>query len=92
MGLEDGEVILEIVSLNQTLKLIQQNAQDDKLACVLEGNKYYCLNDHTINKLMKGLVDENAIVQYKDKVKGPIQQTKASDAEWVEYFDAVNTL
>ena len=41
---------------------------------------------------MKGLVDENAIVQYKDQVKGPIQQTKYSDAEWVEYFDSVKTL
>ena len=91
-GLEEVDVNLEKVSINQALKLIQQNVQNKKLAFVLEDNKYYFLNDHTINKLMKGLVDENAIVQYKDQVKGPIQQTKDSDAEWVEYFDSVKTL
>ena len=90
--MEEVEVNLERVSINQALKLIQQNVQDKKLAFVLEDNKCYFLNDHTINKLMKGLVDENAIVQYKDQVKGPIQQTKDSDAEWVEYFDSVKTL
>ena len=82
-GLEEVDVNLEKVSINQALKLIQQNVLDKKLAFVLEDNKYYFLNDHTINKLMKGLVDENAIVQYKDHV---------SDAEWVEYFDSVKTL
>ena len=90
--MEEVDVNLEKVSINQALKLIQQNVLDKKLAFVLEDNKYYFLNDHTINKLMKGLVDENAIVQYKDQVKGPIQQTKDSDAEWVEYFDSVKTL
>ena len=90
-GLEDVDINLEQVSINQALKLIQQNVQDKKLAFVLEDNKYYFLNDHTINKLMKGLVDENAIVQYKDQVKGPIQQTKDSDDEWVEYVDSVKT-
>ena len=69
--------------------LASANVQDKKLAFVLEDNKHYFLKDHTINKLMKGLVDENAIVQYKDQVKGPIQQTKDSDAEWVEYVDSV---
>ena len=79
--MEEVDVNLEKVSINQALKLIQKNVLDKKLAFVLEDNKYYFLNDHTINKLMKGLVDENAIVQYKDQVKGPIQQTKDSDAD-----------
>ena len=59
-----------------------------------EDNKYYFLNDHTINKLMKGLVDENAIVQYKDQVKGgdAVQNSPHSDAEWVNYFITVKTL
>ena len=71
-GLEEVDVNLEKVSLNQALKLTQQNVQDQKLAFVFEDNKYYFLNDHTMNKLMKGLVDENAIVQNKEQVKGPI--------------------
>ena len=93
-GLEEVDVNLEKVSVNQALKLIQQNVQNKKLAFVLEDNKYYFLNDHTINKLMKGLVDENAIVQYKDQVKGgdAVQNSPHSDAEWVNYFITVNTL
>ena len=92
-GLEEVDVNLEKVSINQALKLIQQNVVDKKLAFVFEDNKYYFLNDHTINKLMKGLVDENAIVQYKTHDGGDaVQNNPHSDAEWVEYFDSVKTL
>ena len=59
-------IILTYVSVKQALKFIQQNIQNKKLALKPENNKYYFLNDHTINKSMKGLIDENTVVQLKD--------------------------
>ena len=40
--------------------MIQQNIDDKKLAIELPNNKLYMLNDNTIDKLSKGLLDENA--------------------------------
>ena len=41
---------------------------------------------------MKGLIDENAVVQLKDQVVGGDVEGGVSDAEFVEYFTTVKTL
>ena len=85
--------ILTYVSVKQALKLIQQNIQNKKLAFRLENNKYYFLNDRTINKLAKGLMDEHAVVQYKDQVVSELHtSSNPSDVEWVEYLISVKVL
>ena len=78
--------------MKQALKFIQQNIQNKKLALKLENNKYYFLNDHAINKFMKGHIDENAVVQLKDQVVGGDVEGGVSDAEFVEYFTTIKTL
>ena len=85
-------IILAYVSVKQALKLIQQNIQNKKLALKLGNNKYYFLNDHTINKLMEGLIDENAVVHFKDQVVGGDVEGGVGDAEFVEYFTTIKTL
>ena len=79
--------------MRQALKLIQQNIQNKKLALKLENNKYYFLNDHTINKLSKGIIDVSAVVQYKDQVVSELHtSSNPSDVEWVEYLISVKVL
>ena len=90
-GQRDGVSLnLQHISVKQAIKLIQQNIQDKKLAFKLENNKYYFLNDHTLDKLTKGLIDENAEVQHK--VGGDFVQTSVSDAEYVSHFTDVKSL
>ena len=76
----------------QAITLIQLNVQGKKLAFKLDNDKYYFLNDYTINKLMKGLIDENAVVQYKGQESWENVQTSASDAEYVSNIASVNML
>ena len=45
-----------------------------------------------MNKLMSGLIDENAIMKYKDVVSGGYVEGTVSDAEFVELFSKVKTL
>ena len=66
--------------------------REKELAFKLDNDKYYFLNDHTINKLMKGLTDENAVVQYKGQEAGENVQTHASDAEYVTNIVSVKML
>ena len=54
------KIDLTKISIKQGIKLIQQNIDDKKLAIELPNNKLYMLNDNTIDKLSKGLLDENA--------------------------------
>ena len=61
----------------------------DKIAFKHDNDKYYSLNDYTINKLMKGIIDENAVVQYRGQEAGENVQTNASDAEYVSHLDSV---
>ena len=74
------------------MTLILNNVNDRKLALTLPNNKYYFLNDHTINNLMKGLLDENAIVNSRDVLTGGAAQGEGSDAEFVKYFTTIKTL
>ena len=83
---------LSAISIKEALKLILNNVNDRKLALKLSDNKYYFLNDHTINKLMKGLLDENAIVNYREVVTGGVVVGEGSDAEFVEYVSTISTL
>ena len=84
---------LQHISVKQAIKLIQQNIQDKKLAFKLENNEYDFLNDHTLGKLMKGLIDENVVVQNKvADTGGDYVQTSVSDAEYVEHFTEVEYL
>ena len=46
---------LQTISIKEALKLILNIVLDRKLAFKLAGDKYYFLNDHTINKVIKGL-------------------------------------
>ena len=92
-GQRDGVSLnLQHISVKQAIKLIQQNIQDKKLAFKLENNKYYFLNDHTLDKLMKGLIDENAVVQHKVDGGDDLVQTSVSDAEYASYFTDVKSL
>ena len=92
-GQRDGVSLnLQHLSVKQAIKLIQQNIQDKKLAFKLENNKYYFLNDHTLDKMMKGLIDENAVVQNKVADVGGLVQTSVSDGEFVSYFTDVKSL
>ena len=45
-GLEEVDVNLEKVSINQALKIIQQNVQNKKLAFVLVNDKHYFQRSH----------------------------------------------
>jgi len=83
---------LSAITIKEALKLILNNVNDRKLALKLSDNKYYFLNDHTINKLMKGLLDENAIVHSSQVVTGGVVTGEGSDAEFVEYFSTISTL
>ena len=74
---------LSAITIKEALKRILNNVNDRKLALKLSDNKYYFLNDHTINKLMKGLLDGNAIVNYSEVSSGGIVTVDGSDAEFV---------
>ena len=45
-----------------------------------------------MNNLMKGLIDENAVVEYKGQEAGEKVQTSASDAEYVANIKSVKML
>ena len=69
------------MTVKQAITLTQLNVQGKKLAFKLDNDKYYCRNDSTINTLLKGFIDENAVIQYNDKEAGENVQRSASDAE-----------
>ena len=55
-----AKIDLTKVNVQQAIKLIQQNVNNKKLAFELNDGKIYMLNDSTMSKLMKGLIDENS--------------------------------
>ena len=83
---------LNKINVKDAVKLIKEYVLDKKLALRLENDKYYFLNDHTMNKLMTGLVDENAVFKYQDVVSGGHAEGTNSDAHFVEYFTKIKTL
>jgi hypothetical protein len=83
---------LESMIVKQSVTLIQLNVQGKKLAFKLDNDKYYVLNDYTINTLMTGLIDENAVVEYKVQEAGEKVHTNASDAEYVANIQSVKML
>ena len=83
---------LERMRVKQAITLIHLNVQGKKLVFKLDSDRYYFLNQHTINKLMKGLIDENAVVQYKGQEDGEHVQTNASDAEYVSNIKSMKML
>ena len=80
------------MTVKQDVTLIQLNVQGKKLALNIDNGKYYFLNDYTINKLMEGLIDENAVVQYKGQEAGENVQASASDAEYISNIVSVKIL
>ena len=55
------EIDLKKINIKQAVRLVKQNINDKKLAIELDNNKLYMLNDNTMNKLEKGLIDSNAV-------------------------------
>ena len=54
------------VTVQQVIKLIQQNVNNKQLAIEISDGKIYMLNDSTMNKLMKGgLIDESTAANEK---------------------------
>ena len=80
------------MTVKQAITLIPFNFQGNKLAFKIDNNKYHFLNDYTINKLMEGLIDENAAVEYKGLEAGDNAQPKPSDAEYVSYIRSAKML
>ena len=91
-AIKSVSINLTQITIKAALTLILNNVNDRKLALKLSNNKYYFLNDHTINNLMKGLLDENAIVNSREVLVGGAAQGEGSDAEFVEYFTTIDTL
>ena len=60
--LKTTDIDLQKITIKQAVRLVKQTIDDKKLAIKLDDGKLYMLNDNTINKLEKGLVDENADV------------------------------
>ena len=59
------EIDLKKINFKQAVRLVKQNIDDKKLAIMLGDDRMYMLNDNTINKLEKGLVDENALLTFE---------------------------
>lgn len=78
-----AKIDLTKVNVKQVVKLIQQNIDNKKLSFELNDGKLYMLNDNTINKLTKGLIDENAIAN---------QEAYGSDKEFTDLANLTKEL
>ena len=74
--LKNADIDLTQVTINQAVRLLKQNIDDQKLAIQLDNGKIYMLNANTINKLEKGLVDENAEVD-NTHISGSDEEVKS---------------
>jgi len=83
------EVQLDPRNIKRDLPKIKEVLADKKLALVFDDNKYYFLTDRTINNLMSGEIDENAVVSYGDGVHTGVYE---SDAEWVSFASVSNNV
>ena len=55
------DINLKTVKASEAIKLIGQNITGQRLFLKLDGNRYYALTEYTIDKLSKGLIDENRV-------------------------------
>ena len=89
--IEEVAVKLKYLNLKEIIKLIKTNIPDKKLALRLDGSKDYVLSDHTINKLIDGLVYESRInEQERDYQKLTDITELATDIKLIK-FDAPKT-
>ena len=80
-----AKIDLTKVNIKQAAKLIQQNVNNKKLALKFDTGSLYMLNDNTMNKLMKGLIDKTMYVQ-------EVAAVHHSDAELVSYIIQAKTI
>ena len=59
--LKSVEINLKSIKTSEVTKLIQQNITNHRLFFKLDGNKYYALTEYTMDKLAKGLIDQNRV-------------------------------
>ena len=59
--LKSTDINLKTVKASEAIKLIGQNIIGQRLFFKLDGNRYYALTEYTIDKLSKGLIDENRV-------------------------------
>ena len=89
--IEEVAVKLKYLNLKEIIKLIKTNIPDKKLALRLDGSKDYVLSDHTINKLIDGLVYESRVnEQERDYQKLTDITELATDIKLIK-FDAPKT-
>ena len=88
--LKTTDIDLSKVNIKEAVTLVKQNIESKKLAVKLDNNKKYFLNDNTIDKLQKGLIDENAeinnneIVDSDQELKNIVGTVKRITIETVE--------
>ena len=59
--LKSIDINLKTINATEVTKLIQQNITSHRLFFKLDGNKYYALTEYTMDKLSKGLIDQNRV-------------------------------
>ena len=60
-SLKSININLNTVKASEVIKLIQQNITNHRLFFKLDGNKFYALTEYTMDKLSKGLIDQNRV-------------------------------
>ena len=73
--IKNVDIDLTKINIKQAVRLVKQSIDDKKLAVKLNDDRLYMLNDNTINKLEKGLIDENADVN--DTTTGSDEEVKS---------------
>ena len=59
--LKSVDINLKSIKTSEVTRLIQQNITNHRLFFKLDGNKYYALTEYTMDKLAKGLIDQNRV-------------------------------
>ena len=60
-SLKSISIDLNAIKTDEAVRLIQQNISNHRLFFQLEGGKYYALTEYTMDKLSKGLIDDNRL-------------------------------
>ena len=60
-SLKSININLNTVKASEVIKLIQQNITNHRLFFKLDGNKFCALTEYTMDKLSKGLIDQNRV-------------------------------
>ena len=74
--IKNADIDLTKTTIKQAIRLVKQNIADKRLAIKLDDDRLYMLNENTINKLEKGLVDENANVNTTE-ISGSDEEVKS---------------